>query len=558
MRLLGQRLGESVAAFKGAFSNPALRRLQLAGAGSVMGQWAYSVALAVYAFEQGGAKAVGLLTLIRTIPAAISAPFTSTLADRLPRVAVMAAASLARVATIGAAGVVIEVGGPDGLVYALAGITSILATAFLPAESAVLPELARTPEELTAANVVRSTIDSVGTFAGPALGGVLLVVSDPGVVLFVTAGTFLWGGLLVASIGSRERERPAVEPETGRARFLREAAGGFRAIAGERGLRVVVSLYAAQTLVAGAFGVLIVVTALDLLDRGEGAVGYFNAASGIGGLVGAALAFGLVGRRRLAADFGLGIVLWGAPIALIGAWANVPVAVAALIVVGLGNTLVDVAGLTLLQRTAPPEVVGRVFGVLEMVLVATMGIGAAIAPLLIEWVGIRWSLGITGAVLPVLAALMWPRLLGIDAAARVPGPEFELLERVPLFAPLSGPSLERLASQLETVQVPAGTNVITQGEPGDHFYVVAEGQLDVIVDGKRTRTLGPGDSFGEIALLRDVPRTATVTAITDATLYALGREAFLEAVTSSPPSARAADAIVGARLGTAPPASLGR
>jgi hypothetical protein len=321
---------------------------------------------------------------------------------------------------------------------------------------------------------------------------------------------------------------------------------------------VVVSLYAAQTLVAGAFGVLIVVTALDLLSQGEGAVGYLNAASGVGGLVGATLAFGLVGRRRLAADFGLGVVLWGAPIALIGAWANVPVALVALGVVGLGNTLVDVAGLTLLQRTAPPEVIGRVFGVLEMLLVATMGIGAAIAPVLVDWVGIRWSLGITGAVLPVLAALTWPRLLAIDAEARAPGPELELLERVPLFAPLSGPALERLASQLETVHVASGTNVITQGEPGELFYVVAEGQLDVTVDGKHTRKLGPGDSFGEIALLRDVPRTATVKATTDATLHALAREAFLEAVTSNPPSARAADAVVGARLGTAPPASLGR
>ena len=315
-----------------------------------------------------------------------------------------------------------------------------------------------------------------------------------------------------------------------------------------------VSLYAAQTLVAGALGVLVVVTALDLLKRGEGAVGYLNAASGVGGLVGAALALALIGRSRLATDFGLGIVLWGAPLALIGAWPNTAVALVSLGVLGLGNTLVDVAGLTLLQRTAPPEVVGRVFGVLEMLLVATMGLGAVIAPLLIDRVGIRWSLVITGAVLPVLAALTWRRLLAIDAAARMPGPELELLGRVPLFAPLAGSSLERLASQLAPVRIEAQTSVVTQGEPGDRFYIVAEGELDVSVDGRPAGSLGPGDSFGEIALLRDVPRTATVTARTGARLYALGREAFLEAVTSSPPSARAADAVVGARLGAARPA----
>jgi MFS family permease len=554
MGILAERLIESVSAFRGAFSNPALRRLQLAGAASVMGQWAYSVALAVYAFEQGGAKAVGLVALIRTIPAAISAPFTSTLADRLPRVAVMAAADLARVVTMAAAGLVVESGGSPGVVYALAGLTSILSTAFLPAEAAALPELARTPEELTAANVARSTIDSLGSFAGPAIGGALLVASDAGVVFFVTAGTFLWGGILVASIRVPARMKPETKPGDRPSGFLRETAEGFRTIAVERGLRAVVALYSVQTLVAGALGVLVVVTALDLLDRGEGAVGYLNAAAGVGGLVGAAVAFGLVGRRRLAADFGLGIVLWGAPLALIGAWPNTAVALVALGVLGLGNTLVDVAGLTLLQRTAPPEVVARVFGVLETLLVATMGLGAVIAPLLIDWVGIRWSLVITGALLPVLAALTWRRLLAIDATARAPGPELELLERVPLFAPLPGPALERLASQLEAVEVEAGTKVVTQGEPGDRFYVVARGELDVAVDGRPAGSLGPGDSFGEIALLRDVPRTASVTARSGAKLYALDREPFLEAVTGNPPSARAADAVVGARLGASRPA----
>jgi MFS family permease len=556
MNRVRDRLGESSAAFRSAFSNPALRRLQLAGAGSVMGQWAYSVALAVYAYEAGGAKAVGLVALIRTIPSAVSAPFTSTLADRLPKVAVMASASFSRVVTIAAAGVVIEIDGPDALVYALAGITSILGTAFLPAESAALPELARTPEELTAANVARSTIDSVGSFAGPALGGILLATTDAGVVFFATAGTFLWGGVLVASISGAVKERGVARP-TAQERFMREVTKGFRAIGVERALRAVVSLYAAQTLVAGALGVLVVVTALDLLEQGAGTVGYLNAASGVGGLVGAVIAFALVGRRRLASDFGLGIVLWGAPLVLLGAWPSTPLALVALGVIGLGNTLVDVAGLTLLQRSAPPEVIARVFGVLQMLLVATMGLGAILAPLLIDGVGIRWSLVATGAILPVLAAATWRTLLAIDAGAASPGPELALLEGVPLFAPLPGASLERLASQLESVQVAAGASVIRQGEPGDRFYIVREGELDVVVDGRSAGALGPGESFGEIALLRDVPRTATVTARTDASLYALDRDAFLDAVTGNPPSARAADAVVGARLSAARPAWVG-
>ena len=551
MKLLRERLGESLGAFRGNFTNPQLRRLQLAGAGSVMGQWAYSVALAVYAYNAGGAKAVGIVALIRTIPSAISAPFTSTLSDRMSRVVLMASTSLGRAATIGAAGAVALADGPTWLVYTLAGVTSILGTAFLPAESALLPELARTPEELTAANVTRSTIDSIGSFAGPAIGGGLLAITSSGAVFLVTAGTFIWGALLVAKIrpATSGRAETSAEGDRPRARFLREAGAGFKAIASERRLRVVIGLYAAQTMLAGALGVLIVVTAFKLLDSGDSGVGLLNAASGLGGIVGALAAFALIGRKRLASDFGIGIVLWGAPLAAIGLWPNTAVALAALAVLGLGNTLVDVAGLTLLQRTAPPEVIGRVFGVLEMVLVGTIGLGAVIAPVLIAEIGIRWSLVATGAFLPALAALTWRRLLAIDAESHAPTEALRLLEPILIFSPLPAPSLERLASQLEPIAVVAGTEMIRQGDPGDRFYVIESGRFEVTVDGAPAGELGPKDFFGEIALLRNVPRTATVRAATDAQLHALGREAFLDAVAGYAPSARAADAVVGARLG---------
>jgi predicted MFS family arabinose efflux permease len=560
MRRLRERFGESIAAFRGNFGNPQLRRLQLAGAGSVVGSWAYSVALAVFAFDAGGAKAVGIVALIRTIPSAISAPFTSTLADRLPRVAVMAGASLGRAAAIGGAGAVVLAGGSRWAVFALAGAASVLGTAFLPAESALLPDLARTPEELTAANVTRSTIDSVGTFAGPAIAGGLLAVTSTGAVFIAAAGTFVWGALLVSLIRpqARKAEVSAAGTAAPRDRFLDEAAAGFRAIAADRRLRVVVGLYSAQTLLAGAFGVLVVVTALDLLHRGNSGVGLLNAASGIGGIAGSLLAFVLIGRKRIASDFGLGIVLWGAPLAAIGLWPHTAVALVALAVLGLGNTLVDVAGLTLLQRAAPPDVIGRVFGVLEMLLVGTIGLGAVAAPALIAAIGIRWSLVVTGAFLPALAALTWRQLVTIDGESSAPE-DAALLEGVPMFAPLPPPSLERLASQLVPVTVRAGTEVIRQGDLGDRFYVVGSGRLRVTVDGVPTGEVGPGDFFGEIALLRDVPRTATVVAETEAQLRALGREDFLAAVTGNAPSARAADAVVGARLGArapeAPPAA---
>jgi MFS family permease len=551
MRRAREQLGESLAAFRDNFTNPQLRRLQLAGMGSVMGLWAYTVALAVYAYEVGGAKAVGIVTLARAIPAAVSAPFTSTLADRLPRVPFMAVTNLGRAASIGGAGLVALAGGSEWLVYTLAGLAAILGTAFLPAESALLPDLARTPEELTAANVVRSTIESVGSFAGPAIGGALLVFWSPGTVMLVTAGAFVWGAVLVALIRPRADQRSREHEPEAAGSFLRESAGGFKAIARDRALRVVVLLYAAQTLLAGALGVLVVVTVFELLHRNDSAVGLLNAAMGIGGVLGALAAFALIGRKRLASDFGLGIVLWGAPLIAIGIWPHLWAALVALALVGLGNTLVDVAGLTLLQRTAPPNVLARVFGVLQMILVGTIGLGAALTPALIDVVGIRWSLVVAGAFLPGLAAVTWGKLVAIDAQARVPA-ELGLLREIPIFSPLPAPTLERLASELEAVTAAAGTIVIRQGDHGDRFYIVESGHLKVTVDGSPSGELGPGDSFGEIALLRDVPRTATVAARTDARLQALGREAFLDAVTGHAPSASVADAIVGAQLGQRP------
>jgi MFS family permease len=544
-----EHLGESLSAFRDNFSNPQLRRLQLAGICSVMGLWAYNVALAVYAYDVGGAKAVGIVSVVRAIPAVISAPFTSTMADRLPRVPFLVVTNLGRAASIGGAGAVALAGGAEWLVYTLAGVASILGTAFLPAESALLPDLARTAEELTAANVVRSTIESVATFAGPAIGGSLLAFWSPGTVMLATAGAFAAGAFFVALIRpvTSQREEPEREAGAGGG-FFREATGGFKAIALDQRLRVVVGLYAAQALLAGALGVLVVVTALELLHRSDSSVGLLNAAMGVGGIAGSLAAFALIGRKRLASDFGLGIVLWGAPLAAIGIWPHLWVALVALAVLGLGNTLVDVAGLTLLQRTAPADVIGRVFGVLEMILVAAIGLGAALTPVLIDLVGTRWSLVVAGALLPALAALTWRQLVAIDATSNAPA-ELDLLARIPIFSPLPAPSLERLASQLQSMTVAAGAVVVRQGDHGDRFYIVEAGRLRVSVDGSVGRVLGPGDSFGEIALLRDVPRTATVDAETEVRLQALERDDFLEAVTGHPPSARAADAVVGARLG---------
>jgi MFS family permease len=547
-RLLGE-LAESGRAFREVFRNQALRRIELAWAGSILGTWAYGIAVVVYAYEQGGATAVGVVGLARWIAAAIASPFAALLGDRYDRRVVMVCSDLVRAALIGAAALFVFVDAPAVVVYAIAGLVGVAATAFRPAEAALIPSLARTPEELTAANVAASTIESVGIFGGPALGGLLLAASGPGLVFVVTAGTLLWSAFLVAGIrpvaaAEEEREREAVS-------VVDELLEGFRSIGRQRRLRLLVALFSAQTFVDGMLNVLIVVIALKLLDTGQSGVGFLNSAVGIGGLLGALAAAALVGRRRQAADFGLGIFIWGVPIALVAVWPNQVFVLVLLAVVGIGNTIVDVSGMTLMQRSAPDEVLARVFGVLESVLLLASGVGALAAPLLLNWLGTRGALIVAGSLLPLVVIPAWPGLNAIDRAAKIPVERLELLRANAIFAPLPAPTLEQLADALEEVPAPAGEEIVRQGAPGDRFYLVKEGTLDVSVDGRQVQTLGPGDSFGEIALLRNVPRTATVKARDDAVLYGLERRDFLGAVTGFAPSLSAAEAVIGMRLGTA-------
>ena len=548
MNRLKDRVGESFGALGAVFRSADLRRLELAWAASNIGSWAYGVAIAVYAFHQGGATAVGAIAGIRMLLTALSAPFLALLADRYARKLVMVVCDLVRVGILSAAAIAVFADAPSIVVYVLATIVSVAGSAFRPAQAAILPGLAEKPEELTAANVTASTIESVGMFVGPALGALLLAASSTGVVFAVTAAAFLWSGLLIALI---ERPEPPLERQGEPAGVLREALGGFETVLHDQNARLIVGLVAAQTLVAGALNVLVVVIALGLVDLGNAGVGLLNSALGVGGLLGALALLGQA--QRLAWRLAIGIVLWGAPLALVGVWPNRALVFVLLGIVGVGNSLVDVSALTLLQRGVSNDVLARVFGVLESICLGTIALGAALVPVLIHVLGPRATLIVAGAFLPAVTALVWRQILALDQEAPEPGRQLELLRRVPLFAPLPELALGSVAAQLVPLRFEPGASVVREGERGDRFYVVQEGELDVTASGKHLRTLGPGDHFGEIALLRDVPRTATVTASTPVKAYALDREAFVGVVTGHPESAAAADAVVATRLGSLRP-----
>lgn len=548
--MLRARALEPFQAFAQVFENPDLRRLELAWAGSVTGEWSAIVALSVFAYDAGGPAAVGLVGVIRMLPSALVAPFAALLADRFPRKRVMVAADLVRAAAVVGAAAAVFADAPAGAVYALAGVVALVSTAFRPAQVALLPALARNPAELTAANVASTTIESAGFFVGPALGGLLLAATSTGVVFVAQGGAFLLSAILLGGIRASAADRKQEPGETGGG-IAREALGGFRAIALDARLRLIVGLFAAQTLVAGVLNVMIVVVALDLLDLGGSGVGFLTSADGVGGLVGAVVALTLVGRRRLASSFAVGLVLWGAPIALIAAWPTPLGALLLLGVVGAANTVADVSGLTLLQRAVPEEVLARVFGILESVVLGAIALGAVLAPVLVSGLGVRGTLVATGAFLPVVTALVWRRLRELDAIS-APA-TLELLRRIPIFTPLPAPVLERLAASLTPVRVAAGETVFRRGDPGDRFYVVSGGAVEVILDAGPAARLGRGESFGEIALLRDIPRTATVRAASDVELYALERDEFIAAVSGHPASADAAEAVISVRLGSLRP-----
>ena len=541
---LPRRLAQPLAAYAEMFGNAGLRNLQLAGIGSTFGIWAYGIAIAVFAYNAGGAKAVGLLYFVRWSLAGASAPWLALLADRISRRRVMLGADLVRAGLVGAMAAAAAAHGPTLLVYGLAVVASIAGAAFQPAQAALLPSLVRTPEELAASNVALSTTSSVGMFAGPALGGALLAVGSPWVVFAVVAAAFLWSAACLVRIPADSPTPPEGEAE----KVMPALLGGFRAIASEPTLRVLVGLSGGQTVVAGALEVLLVIVALRLLHAGNAGVGWLNAAVGVGGLLGAVAAAALAGRKRLARDFGAGLLLFGLPLALTAAWTNTAFVVVLFAAIGVGNTIVDVSSITLMQRTTEAEVLARVFGVLESLIFVALAAGALATPGLVAAIGPRPALAVAGVLLPTVLVPLWRRLAAIDASARVPSAPLELLRAIPLFASLPPPVLERLAASAAEVTAPPGAAVVEQSAPGDLFYVVSSGRAAVEIDGTRSGRLGPGDFFGEIALLRDVPRTATVRALDELRLYSLEGDVFVAAVTGHAQSREAAESVVAARL----------
>jgi len=530
-----------VSSLVAAVRNENVRRAEFAWGAAIAAEWAHFVALGVFAYQQGGTAAVGIAGLVRLLPAAVVAPLAAPLGDRFRRERFLLVMTLVGAAALGGSAVAAAMD-QRTLVFVLAAIVGLSSTLTRPALQALLPSLARTPEELIASNGATSTIESLGTLVGPLLAAVLVSLADVALVFAVGAASLVAGAALLARVKVESR----VDLSGGNRESVgRMIAAGVQTVVRTPRTRLVIGLIIAQTFVRGCLNVLIVVAAFRVLDGGAADVGYMTAAIGVGGLIGAMGAMTLDGRR-LAAPFGLSLVFWGVPIALIAPHPYFAAALLLLAIVGAANSVEDVAVFTLLQRIIPDQMLTRILGLVWGLAMGGVAIGSIVAPAIVHAIGPRPAFVLVGSILPLLTVLAYRRLVEMDRTVAPPA-ALEFIDRVPMFAPLSIATKERIASNLAPVSVRAGEVVIQSGDHGDRFYLVAAGELDVDAGGNHS-TAREADYFGEIALLRDVPRTATVKAAIDSQLYALQRDDFLAAITGHAAAQAAGEAVANARL----------
>ncbi len=541
-------MNERLGVFAAVLRNPALRRVEAAFLAFSIGEWATWIAIVIYAYGRGGASEAGIIGFVQLVPSVIVAPAVGSLGDRFPRARVLIVTYVLQAAAMAAVAVALAAGWSSLVIYALATVTATAVTLTRPVQTAFLPEAVQTPDQLTAANVASGTIEGAGTLLGPALAGILVGIGGPGLVFAASAGGMLLGALAIVPVARAATRRHRPHPPDADTSIAHELVAGLSAIRSDARLRGLAALLGSSWLLLGSLDIFYGVLAFDLLGLGEGGVGFLGAATGVGMLAGATLAVALVGRRGLGGPLVVAAMTFGGAVVLIGVVPGALLAALLLVVAGVGSQFVYISIQTMTQRVAPDAVLSRVFGVFEALMMAATAVGALAVPVLIALVGESGAFVVAGLTLPVVALLAGRALILADRTAVLRPAEVGLLRGIPMFAPLSAPVLEALAAGMVAERVPAGRTIIRQGDPGDRYYVLASGSVAVDVDGRHVHDQGPGEGFGEIALLRNVPRTATVRAIDDVELYSLGSEPFLAALTGVPASRAAAERVVRERL----------
>jgi MFS family permease len=522
-----------------------LRLFVAVGSAMSLALWAFTVVLAITAYKAGGTGAVTLAVVARVLPGALAGPFTALLVDRSSRRAALLALTAGATVALAVLTLVVALGAPLAVILALAAVISILTSGQQPAQAALLPGLARNPRQLAIANGLRQGFGNAAYCVGALAGGAAAAGLSPAAG-FAIASTASAAALLAISCMAADTLPAHRAPRAG-AGVAGELLLGLREVRAAPELRESAGLLAALGLVYGVLDVLMVVVAVQLVGLGSGGVGVLNSMWGAGGLAGGLVAFTLLGGGRFSTALQVAAGLVALALVLLAAVASPAVAIAGFAVLGVGYAIGETAGQTLVQRLASDESLGRAFAVCETAAQVAVALGSVAAPLLIAALGVRGSLVATALVLPLAVVARLRALRRLDARAVVPEHALATLRALDLFAPLPLATVETLAVRALALPVLAGDRILRRGDVGSLFYVIVEGAFEADA-GVVRRPLGPGDCFGEIALLRDVPRTAAVGAVTDGLLYVLAREEFLLAVTGHVRSAQAAETMARARM----------
>jgi MFS family permease len=535
-------LGSALESLTWILTNRSLRRIETAFFGFNLTEYGTWVAILVYAHDATGPASVGIVAVAQLLPAAVYAPIAARIGRRYARTqALVAGYAIIGVSSL-AVGAAMAADAPAAVVYASAIVVASAMTMPRPVQAAATPLYADTPEQVTAANAINTMFEGLGVLLGPLAAGILMVVGSPALV-FIGGGLVAAGSaLLVTNLdvpqaglprpdGGRLQHLAALGPTSGSERSSTLDAPPAATRAG--GQDLVVLILASRFVVLGALDVLLILLATEALGLAGAGAGFLAAAVGAGGLLGGVLSLVLVGRRSLTTWIVAGAVLTDIALSIIAFKPGFASAIVLLGGGGIGLACLDVAGRTLLQRIGRRDTLAEVFGLVEGLSMLGLAVGSALASLLFTALGLAPALAATAALLPAIAAVGWIRLATVEARLELPVEQIELLRRLPLFAAVPAPSLEAAAGHMASIALPAHSTLFHEGDGGDRFFVIRSGSVEISQRGVPVRTLGPGESFGEIALVRNVARTATATAVTECELWTLEREEFLIAITGS-------------------------
>ena len=542
-------------------------RLLLAGFGiSSAGDWLYGVALVVFVFEEThSAGWVAAASILRLAPYVLLGVIGGVIADRYERRSVMIAADLARAGLMFALAVVATASWPVGIALLIAFLSTAAGTPYGPAQYALTPAVVG-ERDLAAANSLSSVVEEVALVVGPALGGLLLLLGSASVAFAINGATFLASAWCVYA--TRTRAAPTEKQAEKEGGFRAQVVEGFKAMTASSDVVLLVIVISASAFVYGAELVVLVLVSDELLGTGSEGVGYLTAAIGIGGIAAAAL------TGRLARDPRPGLTLVGAsllcafPLAALALDPPLVIAYLLMAAEGAGSVVLEVIAITLLQRTLKPDLIGRVFGLIDSLVVAAILVGLFVAPVLVSTAGLKVSLIASAAIFPAVLLIVAPRLREMNRASRAKldalKHRIEIISDLGIFYGASQRALEALADSAQERPFKKGEEIVREGEDAREFFVILTGELEVRSSGEVSsesvvvNRLGRHDYFGEIGLIERIPRTATVVAVTDGSVLRIEGEDFLNILNQAPALSPTLASAIAGRLSRTHPSHLPR